>query len=126
VRDPILTTGPFPDRGWLYVAKSPSLNAEAHCAIVVGGRFCSEVTPGLSCCLPCPQTEWLYPNNFDTISSAANWVNVAGMVCTVFLLTSFAFLPVKQTHRHYLTICLSLAVGVMQVSSVPQPIVGSR
>jgi hypothetical protein len=74
--------------------------------LVIDGRFCSPVG-SISCCLPCPQTEWLYPDNFDTVTHSANWLNVASMVCSAFLLLSFAFLPVSKTHRHYLSICLT-------------------
>lgn len=82
---------------------------------VIDGRFCSALL-GPTCCLPCPQTEWLYPDNFDTITYSADWINVAGMVCSMFLLISFAFLPVGKTHRHYLSICLAIATVMMQVS----------
>jgi hypothetical protein len=67
------------------------------------------------CCLPCPQTDWTYPDNFDTIAESASWINVAGIVCTVFLLLSWAALPIEKTHRHYLSICLAIAVAFMQV-----------
>jgi hypothetical protein len=49
------------------------------------------------------------------MTTVMDWINVAGMACTVFLLLSFAFLPVKQTHRHYLSVCLAVAIGLMQV-----------
>jgi hypothetical protein len=68
------------------------------------------------CCLPCPNTNWLYPDNFNTITDAANWVNVAGIVCVMFLLLTWAVLPVEKTHRHYLSICLAIAVVFMEVS----------
>jgi hypothetical protein len=92
-----------------------SVHASNH-VIVVTGRFCSD-SLGIECCLPCPQAEWLYPDSFDTLTSSASWINVAGMVCSVFLLVSFAFLPVEKTHRHYLSVCLSIAVILMQVSN---------
>jgi hypothetical protein len=28
---------------------------------VVDGRFCAPVGPGVVCCLPCPMTDFLYP-----------------------------------------------------------------
>lgn len=49
------------------------------------------------------------------MTTVMDWINVAGMICTVFLLLSFAFLPVKKTHRHYLSVCLAVAIGIMQV-----------
>jgi hypothetical protein len=51
------------------------------------------------------------------MTTAMEWINVVGLICTVFLLLSFAFLPVKKTHRHYLSVCLCVAVLVMQVRS---------
>jgi hypothetical protein len=45
----------------------------------------------------------------------ANWVNVAALTTTVFLLVSFIVLPVKWTHRHYLSICLAIGVGCIEV-----------
>ncbi len=50
-------------------------------------------------------------------TEAANWLNVAAMVATMFCLLSFLILPVKWTHRHYLSICLAFGVGFMEVSS---------
>jgi hypothetical protein len=81
---------------------------------VLDGRLCSSLL-GPSCCLPCPQTEWFYPDNFETITNAANWVNVVGMTCSMFLIISFTFLPVEKTHRHYLSVCLAIATVLMQV-----------
>ena len=66
--------------------------------------------------MPCPQAEWLYPQNFDTITHSAAWVNVAGTACCVFVLTSFAFLPLEKTHRHYLSIYLIMGLLMMHVS----------
>ncbi|KAH8815050.1 G protein-like protein-coupled receptor : GPCR, secretin-like protein [Xylogone sp. PMI_703] len=83
----------------------------------VKGRFCSDQL-GFSCCLPCPQTEWLYPSNFDSLTGNVGWGSVVGMVCCVFLLASWAFLPVNKTHRHYLSICLSIAIVLMQLGFI--------
>ncbi|KAK0118774.1 hypothetical protein ONS95_007656 [Cadophora gregata] len=83
----------------------------------VEGRFCSAIL-GPSCCLPCPQTQWLYADNFDAITHSASWLNVAGMVCSMFLILSFAFLPVEKTHRHYLSVCLAVAIIIMQLGFI--------
>ena len=64
-------------------------------------------------------TEWVYPDYFATVSTAANWVSVFGTVCCAFLLLSWAFLPVDKTHRHYLSISLTAAVVLMNVSLAP-------
>lgn len=73
---------------------------------------------GISCCLPCPLTAWAYPDNFDTMGIAADWVAVASTVCCVFLLLSWLVLPIDKTHRHYLSICLTFAVTFMNLGFV--------
>src|ERR1700726_3206212 len=83
-------------------------------SLVLSGRFCQKVGE-IHCCLPCPTTDWVYPDNFNTITQAASWINVVGMACSVFLLLSFAALPVEKTHRHYLSICLAIGTIFMQV-----------
>lgn len=82
--------------------------------------MCAELAKGLICCLPCPLTDWAYPNTFNSLSSVANWVNVAGMACCVFLLVSWIVLPVEKTHRHYLSICLTCATVLMNVRPTKQ------
>lgn len=61
-------------------------------------------------------TDWAYQDNFNSLTSAANWVSVVGVVCCLFLLASWAFLPVEKTHRHYLSISLVVAIIFMNVS----------
>ncbi len=79
------------------------------------GRICQKLSDELTCCLPCPLTDWAYPDSFKTMTAAANWVAVAGTICCVFLLLSWAVLPVDKTYRHYLSICLTVAVIFMSV-----------
>lgn len=55
-------------------------------------------------------------------TEVANWLNVAALVATVFLLLSFCILPKKWTHGHYLSICLTIAVGFMEVHKSRTPI----
>jgi hypothetical protein len=62
-------------------------------------------------------TEWAYPDSFQAMNSAANWVAVASTVFCLFLLVSWAALPVDKTHRHYLSISLTTAVLFMNVRS---------
>ncbi|KAI1421008.1 hypothetical protein F5Y12DRAFT_790609 [Xylaria sp. FL1777] len=83
----------------------------------IAGRLCSNLT-GTSCCLPCPLTDWVYPDNFKTVTQSADWVNVAGMVGCGFLLLSWLVLPVERTHRHYLSICLTVAVVFMNLGFI--------
>lgn len=85
------------------------------------GRFCAPVPSAegtVDCCLPCPITDWVYSDDFNTIPKAANWLNVAGMVCSMSLLLSFIVLPVQKTNRHYLTIGLVVAICFMQLGFI--------
>ncbi|KAI5920017.1 hypothetical protein F4810DRAFT_452046 [Camillea tinctor] len=83
----------------------------------IDGRLCSPLG-SLSCCLPCPMTDWAYPDSFDAATGAANWINVVGMVCCAFLLISWIVLPVERTHRHYLSICLTCAIVLMNLGFI--------
>ncbi|KAG9245704.1 G protein-like protein-coupled receptor : GPCR, secretin-like protein [Calycina marina] len=83
----------------------------------IDGRFCSDFLD-ISCCLPCPQTDWLYSDDFNNITNSANWINVAGLAACVFLLVSYAALPVNKTHRHYLSICLVIGIALMQIAFI--------
>ncbi|KAF2707760.1 hypothetical protein K504DRAFT_503985 [Pleomassaria siparia CBS 279.74] len=73
------------------------------------GRFCAPVSATLECCLPCPFTDYLYPPSFKTWYRASEAINVAGLVCLLFLLASFLCLPAEKTRRHYLSYCLIIA-----------------
>ncbi|KAL3424807.1 hypothetical protein PVAG01_04088 [Phlyctema vagabunda] len=84
----------------------------------IQGRLCSSLLSGPSCCLPCPHTDWTYPENFKTITTSANWINVVAMASSIFLLVSFACLPVGKTHRHYLSVCLVMATALMQLGFI--------
>ncbi|KAH6998041.1 hypothetical protein BKA56DRAFT_607613 [Ilyonectria sp. MPI-CAGE-AT-0026] len=83
----------------------------------VDGRLCQSVGE-MQCCLPCPMTDWVYPDYFDTLTAVANWVALSSVLCCVFLLLSWAFLPVDKTNRHYLSICLTIAVLLMNLGFV--------
>ncbi|KAK8872408.1 Frizzled/smoothened-like sans CRD protein B [Apiospora arundinis] len=61
-------------------------------------------------------TDWAYPDGFKSSSQVANWINVVGAVCCVFLLASWSFLAAEKTHRHYLSISLTCAVSFMNAS----------
>jgi hypothetical protein len=87
--------------------------------LAVEGRFCAPIPQlgdGLSCCLPCPASDYLYPEDFKRWYRAAEALNLAGLVCMVFLLASFIVLPAEQTRRHYLSYCLIIAAIFLAVS----------
>lgn len=52
---------------------------------------------------------------FEQRTSIANWVNLAAFILSVYLVLSFIVLPVKFTHRHYLSVCVTLGVIFLEV-----------
>lgn len=86
----------------------------------VDGRFCApvQIQKDLVCCLPCPLTDYLYPKDFNTWYRVAEALNVAGLICLVFLLISFIVLPAEKTRRHYLSYCLIIAAIFMALGFV--------
>lgn len=82
----------------------------------IDGRLCAPVSllPGdPTCCLPCPTTNWVYPNSFNTYDKVSEWLNVLGLILMVFLLISYVTLPTQKTRSHYLSICLVISVGMI-------------
>ncbi|OAX77950.1 hypothetical protein ACJ72_07745 [Emergomyces africanus] len=88
----------------------------------VTGRWCEQVPIGsngnVSCCLPCPLANWIYPDEFMAKTKIANWTAVAIFTLNCLLLLSFAVLPVKWTHRHYLSVCLTIGIVFMELSFI--------
>ncbi|KAK6519516.1 hypothetical protein TWF281_003343 [Arthrobotrys megalospora] len=88
----------------------------------INGRLCTKIpTPfgtTYPCCVPCPVQDWLYPDNFSRIVDAVAYVNLASITACLFMLLSFWVLPTTQTHRHYLSVSLVVAVLIMEASFV--------
>lgn len=53
-----------------------------------------------------------------TYIHASTYLNLAGVICALFLLLSYAVLSVEYTRKHYLSVCLTIAILVMQASSL--------
>ncbi|KAK8162867.1 hypothetical protein IWX90DRAFT_254601 [Phyllosticta citrichinensis] len=83
------------------------------------GRLCANVSDAysdLECCLPCPITDWIFSDSFESAYKVTEALNLVGLIGCLFLLVSWLFLPVANTRRHYLSVCLvvgcvSLALG---------------
>lgn len=63
-------------------------------------------------------TDWTYSDAFSTVGVAAEWVSVASTLCCLFLLLSWTVLPIDKTHRHYLSICLTISVVMMNLGFI--------
>ena len=59
--------------------------------------------------------------DFYTLSKVSNYINVVGIACCLFMLISFAFLPVEKPNRNFLSVCLVLAIVLMQVRTLIVP-----
>lgn len=68
-------------------------------------------------------THWVYPDSFTTVTTVANWVATVSVICCAFLVLSWAVLPVDKTNRHYLSVCLTVAVFIMGVSRSPAQLI---
>lgn len=55
---------------------------------------------------------------FNAIDTAAGWVNVVGLVSLLFMLISYIVLPVQHTRSHYLSVCLIVAVMMINLGFV--------
>lgn len=93
--------------------------------LVVDGRVCQKIGDSLTCCMPCPMTDWVYPESFRTLGLAAGWVAVVSTILCVFLLLSWTILPVEKTNRHYMSICLTIGVLFMNVSPLAHTLTAS-
>ncbi|KAE8382706.1 hypothetical protein BDV26DRAFT_223693 [Aspergillus bertholletiae] len=87
----------------------------------IEGRYCAKIPLGdesLSCCMPCPLADWMYGEDITSKTQAASWLSVGILPLCIFLLVSYAVLPAKWTHRHYLSICFTLAICCMELAFI--------
>ncbi|EPS34217.1 hypothetical protein POX_a00810 [Penicillium oxalicum] len=90
----------------------------------IGGRYCSPFpVPGangttVNCCLPCPFADLRYANDTAKRVEIGSWISVAMLPLCIFLLISYAVLPVKWTNRHYLSICFTLGICCMEIAFI--------
>jgi len=63
-------------------------------------------------------TDWVYDDNFDPLIDASGWVAVVATACCLLLCLSWAFLPVQQTGRHYLSVCLTASAILLNLGFI--------
>ena len=79
------------------------------------------MTQGLSdltCCLPCPSTEWLYSDAFPRKARLANYISTASLILHSFLFLTFIVIPREKSHRHYLSIGLTVSFILIAIAFV--------
>ncbi|KAH9825852.1 7 transmembrane receptor (Secretin family) [Teratosphaeria destructans] len=84
----------------------------------IDGRFCAPINANLTCCLPCPTSQWVFGSNYKEQASAANWVSVGGFIANALLLLTFIILPEDKAHRHYLSIGLTVSLLMLSLAFV--------
>lgn len=72
----------------------------------------------MSCCLPCPSTDWVYSDGFDNQARIANYVSIISLVLNTFLLVTFIAIPGEKSHRHYLSIGLTVSLILIAIAFV--------
>lgn len=68
--------------------------------------------------MPCPATDWAYSDDFNKQSLIANYVSLASLVLNILLLLSFIVLPEEKSHRHYMSIGLTVSLILMNIAFV--------
>lgn len=91
------------------------------------GRICAEL-PGkdMSCCLPCPAADWIYPENFYMMTRIPGFIALGSIGFCAFLLLAFIVLPVETTKRHYLNTCLLISIILLEVCKPSSSLMSPR
>jgi len=84
-------------------------------------RFCANITISsneFECCLPCPATDWVYSEAWEEQSKIGNYVSIASLILNSWLLLTFIILPEEKSHRHYLSIGLTVSFLMIAIAFV--------
>lgn len=63
-------------------------------------------------------TDWVFSDNFQRLEPTANYVGIASLVCNVLLLLTYLVLPEEKSHRHYLSIGLTVSLILLSIAFV--------
>jgi len=84
----------------------------------ISARFCAAPTPTLICCLPCPISDWVFSDKFAHQASSANYVGILTLILNSMLLLTYVVLPEEKSHRHYLSIGLTLSLILLSIAFI--------
>ncbi|KAK0941745.1 hypothetical protein LTR29_006636 [Friedmanniomyces endolithicus] len=84
----------------------------------ISARFCAAPTPTLVCCLPCPISDWVFSDKFAHQASSANYVGILTLILNSVLLLTYIVLPEEKSHRHYLSIGLTLSLILLSIAFI--------
>ena len=60
----------------------------------------------------------MYTNAFERNNRVANYVSIISLICNAFLLVTFFVLPQEKSHRHYLSIGLTISLILIAIAFV--------
>lgn len=99
-------------------APSANIDGETDAFAEVSARFCADPVPGLTCCLSCPLSYWVFDDNFDHQAASANWVGVVGFILNSLMLLTYILCPEEKSHRHYLSVGLTVSLLLLGLTFV--------
>ncbi|KKK21523.1 hypothetical protein P175DRAFT_0217589 [Aspergillus ochraceoroseus IBT 24754] len=83
------------------------------------GRWCEDLVVGnetVSCCFPCPITDWVYSDDFTT--DMVPWIGLCVLILIVIPILTYFVLPSRTTQRHYLKTSPLMGFVFMSVAFV--------
>ncbi|KAK3069860.1 hypothetical protein LTR53_011470 [Teratosphaeriaceae sp. CCFEE 6253] len=84
----------------------------------IASRFCAAPNPALLCCLPCPLSDWVFSDSFQHQAPTANYVGILTFVLNALLLLTYVVLPEEKSHRHYLSIGLTISLMILSLAFI--------
>ncbi|OJJ80706.1 protein gprM [Aspergillus glaucus CBS 516.65] len=87
----------------------------------INGRYCAVVpNPGghENCCVPCPVANWKYGDELMAKTKIPSYISALIFPFVVLLLLSYAVLPAKYSHLHYLSVSFTIGICCMHVAFI--------
>ncbi|ODM20054.1 hypothetical protein SI65_05040 [Aspergillus cristatus] len=87
----------------------------------ISGRYCAVVpNPGgyENCCVPCPVANWKYGDELMKKTEIPSYISAVIFPFVVLLLLSYAVLPAKYSHRHYLSVSFTIGICCMHIAFI--------
>ncbi|KAJ3097753.1 hypothetical protein HDU97_004568 [Phlyctochytrium planicorne] len=82
-------------------------------------KNCQDVGPGLSCCIPCPVQDWVYPKG--QFNSAVMVTQIASAISTIlvgYVVISWAVLPGRRQHPGDIVLHFAIACMIWQACAL--------
>lgn len=63
-------------------------------------------------------TDWVFNDKFKEREPVSSYVGIASLVCNALLLLTYLVLPEEKSHRHYLSIGLTVSVVLLSIAFI--------